>query len=365
MKSIYNKILILTFTLLLIMGCATETPVHSTQTTSASQNSSSMKLYPYKSGIVKFKNKNHTLTWDDWGKKSYETDRNEAIVINNGLEYRINNDRKQIKKDRNPMLDWLIVADQDLHNYYMDKEAKNAIVNMNKTETVAGVKCNIWLDNVPNPSNRYCLYDNKILLKHQVHNNHKWSVVKEATFAKFNSSIDQSLFSKLPNYPVENMTKYNDSEALHSLLRKDPDEYERTLIMANRIKAKAIEKKEDIKRYAKNHKEIIELYKNHKIGNAVYYPENFSPDTIKHLSYIETHLNALQTEIEKANGVHLDKLATFYPIRYGATALWKKNLQNSYKQFLNSKKQLSSQKQIMALNDYFGMVAIMERPIYR
>jgi len=354
----------LTFTSLLV-GCATNTPVQSTQTANASQNSGNMKLYPYKSGIVKFKNKNRTLTWDDWGKKTYETNRHEVIMINNGSEYRINHNSKRIKKDRNLILDWLIVADQDLHNYYVDTEAKKAIVNMHKTETVAGVKCNIWLDDIPHPSNRYCLYDNKILLKHQVHNNHKWSVVKEATFTKFNSSIDQSLFSKLPNYPVESFTKYNDDEQLHSLLRKEPTEYRNSLEVAETIKAKGIEKKEDIKRYARDHKELIKLYKNHKIRNAVYYPENSSPDTAKHLSYIETHLNALQTEIEKANGVHLEKLATFYPIRYGATVLWKKNLQNSYKQFLNSKKQLSSQKRLMAIDDYFSMVAIMERPIYR
>jgi len=271
MKFTYNKILMLTFTSLLV-GCATNTPVQSTQTTSTSQNSGNMKLYPYKSGIVKFKNKNRTLTWDDWGKKTYETKGNQIIMINNGSEYRINHNSKQIKKDRNPMLDWLIVADQDLHNYYIDKEAKKAIVNMHKTETVAGLKCNIWLDDVPNPSNRYCLYDNKILLKHQVHNNHKWSVAKEATFAKFNSTVDQNLFTKLPNYPVENMTKYNDDKALHALIKNDPDEYKKALQVANSVKARGIDRENDIQRYLQNNKKMMELYRNHRVGNGIYYP---------------------------------------------------------------------------------------------
>ena len=259
----------LTFTSLLV-GCTTNTPIQSTQIASASQNSGNMKLYPYKAGILKFKNKNHTLTWDDWGKKTYETNQHEAIVVNNGSEYRIDHVHKQIKKTRNLILDWLIVADQDLHNYYISKNARNAIVNMNKIETVAGVKCHIWIDKIPTPSHRYCLYDNKILLKQEVYRNGKWSVVKEAIFAKFNNSIDQNLFSKLPNYPVKNMTKYNDDKALHALIKNDPTEYKKALQVANSVKARGIDRENDIQRYLQNNKKMMELYRNHRIGNAVY-----------------------------------------------------------------------------------------------
>jgi len=272
MKPTYHKILLLIFTSFLV-GCVTNSPVQSTQTTSVSHNSGNMKFYPYKSGILKFKKNNRSLTWDAWGKRTYETNRNEAIVINNGSEYRIDHDHKQIKKTRNLILDWLIVADQDLHSYYVSKEARGAMVNMHKTEMVAGVKCNIWLDNVPHPSNRYCLYDNRILLKHQVYNNKRWSVRKEASFANFNSSIDQNLFTKLPSYPVKNLTKYNNDEALHARMRNSSSEYKNALQIANRMKALGVKREKDVKRYARDHKGIIELYNNHRIGNGVYYPK--------------------------------------------------------------------------------------------
>jgi hypothetical protein len=365
MKFLYKKITILIFVSLLI-GCVTNTPVQSTQTDRTSQNSGNMKLYPYKSGILKFKNKNHTLTWDNWGKKRYVTHNNKIIITNNGSEYHIEHNQKIIKKSRDLVLDWLIVADQDLHSYYVDSDAKNAIVNMQKTETVAGLKCNIWLDSVPDPSNRYCLYNNRIILKHEIYNNNRWSVKKEATFAKFNGSIDPILFTKLPQYPIKNMTKYNNDEELHALIKNSPAEYKKALTVANTIKAKYTERENDIRRYLQNHKKTIELYKNHKIGNAIYYPNNTSPSARKVISYIEKYLKELETEIKRGDGVHLEKLATSYPIRYGETQRWKKNLQQSYRQFFNAKlKQLTPQKQATVLNNYFSRVAIMEIPIYR
>jgi len=263
-----------------IVGCQSTSSnanvVPSTNSSPTSSTSASnAKLYPYKSAILKYKQKEQVLMWDDWGLKTYESrykDR-DVIMVNNGLEYRIKHNQKKITKMRNLVMDWLIVADKDLRPYYLSTEAGDAMVKTGEHETVAGQSCNIWLDSIPSPDTRYCLYNDLILLKKETYDNRtrKWRVEKEAYVAKFNTAVDSKLFTNIPNYPTRNMSKYTTKE-IHKLLREDPTEYQKSLQVANEFKTRGERHRKKIGLEKQQHKNMLELYLNRRIRNGIYYP---------------------------------------------------------------------------------------------
>jgi len=262
--------------LYILMVMLTACQSTSSNTTSPTQlSSSNFKLYPYKSAILKYKQKDQVLIWDDWGLKTYESrDKNrDIIMVNNGQEYRIKHHQKKITKMRSLIMDWLIVADKDLRPYYVASKAENALIKTGESEKVAGYSCNIWIDSVPLPSTRYCLYNDLIILKKETHDsqNKKWRVEKEAYLAKFDIPIDSKLFTNIPDYPTRNLSKYTSNE-IHKLLKEDPQHYKASLETANKIKERGERHRERVKAYRIRHKKMIELYLNHRIGNATYYP---------------------------------------------------------------------------------------------
>jgi len=233
--------------MLMFSACQPTQPSTHTQTTSSS-TSSNFKLYPYKSAIIKYKQKDKVLIWDDWGRKTYESRHKDSdiIMINNGLEYRINHNQKKITKMRNLIMDWLIVANKDLRPYYVASDAEDALYKTGESEKVAGLSCNIWLNSFSSPSKRYCLYNDLILLKKESydwHSSKKWIIEKEAYEAKFNSTIASKLFTNIPDYPTRNMSKYSTDE-IHKLLKEDPAEYKKSLKVANEFKTRGITHKE-------------------------------------------------------------------------------------------------------------------------
>ena len=245
---------------IMLIGCQPTSPKASVQTPSSTSN---FKLYPYKSAILKYKKKDRVLIWDDWGVKTYESrnkDR-DIIMVNNGVEYRIDHDRKKVTKMRNLIMDWLIVANKDLRAYYVDSNAKNALVKTGERKRVAGQSCNIWLNSVPRPSSRYCLYNDLIVLKKEIYNSsHKqWRVEEEATMAKFNTSVDAKLFTKIPNYQTRDMTKYS-TEEIHNLLKNDPSEYKKSLKVANEIKTRGERHKKKIRVHKIQDRKMLEYY---------------------------------------------------------------------------------------------------------
>jgi len=275
-----TKITISLLAVITIVGCqstssnANVAPSRNSSPTS-STSTSNTKIYPYKSAIIKYKQKDQVLIWDDWGLKTYESrykDR-DVIMINNGLEYRIKHNQKKITKMRNLVMDWLIVADIDLRPYYVSSEADDAMVKTGEHETVAGQNCNIWLNSIPSPSSRYCLYNDLILLKKETYDDRtrKWRVEKEAYMAKFNTAVDGKLFTNIPNYPTRNMSKYTTKE-IHKLLREDPAEYKKSLRVAFELKTIGDRHRKKINLEKQQHKKMLELYLNRRIRNGIYYP---------------------------------------------------------------------------------------------
>ena len=232
--------------MLMFSACQPTQPSTNTQTTSAS-TSNNFKLYPYKSAIIKYKQKEKVLIWDNWGRKTYESrhKNSDIIMINNGLEYRIKHNQKKITKMRNLIMDWLIVANKDLRPYYVASDAEDALYKTGESEKVAGQSCNIWVNSFSSPSKRYCLYNDLILLKKESYDwrSKKMRIEKEAYEAKFNSTIDSKLFTNIPDYPIRNMSKYTTNE-IHKLLKEDPAEYKKSLKVANEFKTRGITHKE-------------------------------------------------------------------------------------------------------------------------
>jgi len=315
--------LILTF---IFGGCA-NTPTIQNNNTMESSNSSSTsncKIYPYKSGILKFKNYyNDSIIWDDWGRKSYETHNNEAIISDNGTEYKIRHSSKQIMKSRGLILDYLIVANKDLRAYYVDNEALDAIVKGKQTETIAGLTCNIWVDKLPYPSKRYCLYKDLILLKKELYSSEtkKWKVERVATVAKFNTPIKSSLFTKLPSYPIRNFDKGRSNEEEHTLMRNDSYVYKDALEVAEKIKQRGINHREKIQSYQHHNKDLIERYNNDPVGSIV--------KKRPQIKFIKDNLEILKQEIAQGNGAKLNALSKFYPVTN--LSAWKVLLQKNYR----------------------------------
>jgi hypothetical protein len=172
---------------------------------------------------------------------------------------------------RSLVMDWLIVADKDLRPYYIASGANDAYIKTGESEKVSGQSCNIWLNSVPSPHSRYCLYNDLILLKKENYDseNKKWRVEKEAYFAKFNTAIDHTLFTKIPDYPTRNMSKYSTDE-IHKLLKEDPAEYKGSLKVASDLKTRGEKHRERINDHSRHDKRMLEVYLNRRIGNGIY-----------------------------------------------------------------------------------------------
>ena len=269
-----KKAISLAVLMIVAVGCKSTTSNSISPTVSNNQTnstSSNCKLYPYKSAIIKYKQKDKVLIWDDWGVKTYESrhKNSDIIMINNGLEYRINHNQKKITKMRNMVMDWLIVANKDLRAYYVATEADDALIKTGEHEKVAGKSCNIWINSVPSPSTRYCLYNDLILLKKETYDwqsSKKWRIVKEAYEAKFNTAIDNKLFTKIPNYPTRDMTKYT-TEEVHKLLKETPESYRNSLEVANKVKTRGERHRESIRDHSVQDKRMLEVYLSHRIAN--------------------------------------------------------------------------------------------------
>ena len=164
---------------------------------------------------------------------------------------------------RNLIMDWLIVVNKDLRTYYVASDSDDALIKTGESEKVAGQSCNIWVNSVPSPSKRYCLYNDLILLKKETYNsqNKKWRIEKEAYVAKFNTTIDDKIFTKIPNYPTRDMTKYTTSE-IHKLLKEDPAEYKKSLKVANKLKTRGERHRESIRDHRVQDKRMLEVYLN-------------------------------------------------------------------------------------------------------
>jgi len=247
--------------MLMFSACQPTQPSTHTQTDSSSSN---CKLYPYKSAIIKYKKKEEMLIWDDWGLKVYQSRYKDSdiIMVNNGLEYRIKHNYKKITKKRNMYMDWLIVANKDLRAYYVDSEADDALYKTGEHEKVAGQNCNIWINSVPSPTKRYCLYNDLILLKKETYDwyrSKKWIIEKEAYEAKFNTAIDSKLFTKIPNYPTRDISKYS-TEEMHKLLKESPESYKDSLEVANKVKTRGEEHRATSRLYMRQSKDMLERY---------------------------------------------------------------------------------------------------------
>jgi len=185
-------------------------------------------------------------------------------MINNGEEYRIKHHQKKITKMRSLIMDWLIVANKDLRPYYVAAKAENALIKTGEREKIAGHSCNIWINSVPSPNTRYCLYNDLIVLKKETHDfqSKKWRVEKEAYLAKFDTAVDSKLFTNIPDYPTRNMSKYT-SDEMHKLLKEDPAEYKKTLETANKIKVRGKRHRERVRtRRTQSDKRMLEIYLN-------------------------------------------------------------------------------------------------------
>ena len=224
--------------LLVISGCATST-------TSLSSNSNyghnNYKYFPYKSAIIKYergsKDSNHKRVriWDNWGIQWWEesediykkTSRNpnpmsnrNIIFKDNGTYYEVSYFDKTIKKQRDIMQDKLLVANEDLSDYYVDSYFAEAVFynplrRNGKTEIVAGKKCNIW----ESRETRLCMYKDLILLKLETRGEKKWVIQQKAVSAQFNVAIDKSLFT-LPNFPIKVHPHYIGDNEMHTHMRK-------------------------------------------------------------------------------------------------------------------------------------------------
>jgi len=271
MKRIKTTIALSVLTLML-SSCQSTLSKANTPTAS---NSSNTKVYPYKSAIIQYKQKDQVLIWDDWGVRTYESRYNnkDILMINNGAEYRIDHNQKKITKMRNLIMDWLIVTDKDLRPYYVASDAIDALIKTGQSEKVAGKSCNIWLNSVPSPDSRYCLYNDLILLKKETYDsqNKKWRIEKEAYVAKFNTIVDSKLFTKIPNYPTRNISKYS-TDQIHKLLKEDPAEYKKSLEVANQFKTRGEKHRKRIRDHKIQDKRMLELYLNRHIRNGIYYP---------------------------------------------------------------------------------------------
>ena len=136
MKKIKTTI---TLSVLTLMLSSCQSTLSNANTPTAS-NSSNTKVFPYKSAIIKYKQKDQVLIWDDWGVRTYESRYNDKdiIMINNGAEYRIDHKRKKITKMRNLIMDWLIVTEKDLRPYYVASDAEDTLIRTGQSEKVAG-----------------------------------------------------------------------------------------------------------------------------------------------------------------------------------------------------------------------------------
>lgn len=217
----------------------------STTTTSLSQNSNyghnNYKYFPYKSAIIKYesdggKNKRIRI-WDNWGIQWWEeedtiykksamhpnpTSSRQVIFKDNGTYYEIYYPSKEIKKRRDIIQDELLVANQDLSDYYLDHDFYEAVFynplrKSGKTEIVAGKKCNIW----ESRETRLCMYKDLILLKSEAYISElkKWVIQQKAVSAQFNIAIDKSLFN-LPNFPIKVHPHYRSDSETHTYMRK-------------------------------------------------------------------------------------------------------------------------------------------------
>ena len=263
------KIAIRSFVLMLMFSACQPTPP--SKNNAISSSSSNCKLYPYKSAIIKYKQKDEVLIWDDWGLKTYESRHKDSdiLMINNGLEYRIKHNQKKITKMRNLYIDWLIVANKDLRAYYVASGADDALYKTGESEKIAGQSCNVWINSVPSPSTRYCLYNDLILLKKENYNSQskKWRIEKEAYEVKFNTAVDSKLFTKIPNYPTRDMTKYT-TEEIHKLLKEEPAEYKKSLKVANIIKTKGEKHRERIRDHSVQDKRMLAVYLSRQTANG-------------------------------------------------------------------------------------------------
>lgn len=346
--------------LTLILGaCASQANIQNNNTRQSTQSSSTSnyKFYPFKSGIVKFKNyHNDSIAWDDWGRKLYQTHDNEAMISDNGTQYKINHSSKKIMKMRDLMLDYLIVANKDLSAYYVDKEALGAIVKGKQTQKVAGLTCNIWVDELPYPSERYCLYKDLILLKKELYSSEtkSWRIERVATLAKFNSSINSSLFTQIPPYPVRNMEKEISNEAEHRLMRNDVYVYKDALEVAEKVKQRGMRHKKKVQSYQQHNKDLIERYHNNPVNSIV--------QKRPQIKFIKDNLEILKQEIVKGNGVKLNALSKFYPITNlnAWKVLLKKNYQKIFAYTGNGKN-----KYIENINDIIFRLTIFDSSQYR
>lgn len=263
----YKNTIRVTLTIVMLLGlssCANTTVKNGTSN-GVSSSSQTFKMYPFKSAILKYKQKNQTLIWDDWGVKHYESKANDRVIMSsNGLEYRVSHGTKKITKSHNPILIYLLVADKNLAPYYVATGAVDALYKTGKKAKVAGQTCNIWVNELPYPSKKYCLYNDLILLKKEVKSQGVWRVEKEAYVAKFNSKIDPQLFTKIPNYPIKDFTDNETSEEIQQKMRKSPQEYKSALNMAETIKKRGIKHRESIQDFLRENKRAIELYRQQK-----------------------------------------------------------------------------------------------------
>ena len=236
------KIALLIAMAVMFTSCSTSTTPLVSQNSNNEYNN--YKYYPYKSAIIKYEvnsgknNHKRVRIWDNWGVQVWEekedtrgenSTSNSAVKTrivqfrNNGTLLYANYRHKKIRKSRDLNQDELIVANQDLSKYFIEREfAKAFFYNSDfrksgKTETIAGKKCNIWASE----EIRLCMYEDRIVLKSEayIRGLKKWVTQQKAVSAKFNVPIDKSLF-KLPNFPIEVDSDYISDNQMHKKLRE-------------------------------------------------------------------------------------------------------------------------------------------------
>ena len=249
-----------------ISGCATSN-------TSLSPNSNyghnNYKYFPYKSAIIKYErgsedgSHKRVRVWDNWGVQSWNEEadiwsknsRDNNVIktrtilfLNNGTAFYANYRHKKIIKNRNINQDELLVANQDLSDYYVEREFAKALFDNSdfkksgKSETIAGQKCNLWVSEEV----RLCMYKDLIFLKSEVYSSrqNKWIIKEKAVSAQFNVAIDKSLF-KLPNFPIEVDSRYVSDKEMYTMLKEQlSGESE----LVQRIKAKGKEIRDKMKK---------------------------------------------------------------------------------------------------------------------
>jgi len=218
--------------LLFISGCVS---TNALVKNNSEETTTGYKFFPYKSGIINYELERdggkytRTKIWDNWGvqlyekkQDSYQKNKLETSKItfrDKGTIYEAYYSNNTIEKRRDFKEDYLLVAGQDLREYYVDNISAyemyhNHFWKSTGTVTIAGYPCNVWSNNTW----RFYMYKDLIVFKSEALSNNKWVIQEQVVSAKFDIPIDKKLFY-LPDFPIKVHPKYIENDEMHNHMR--------------------------------------------------------------------------------------------------------------------------------------------------